>query len=429
MKKLIVLILCLTSSAYAASQSLAIVGATVHTMGEQGTLNNATVLVQDGKIVAVSDQSPSLSGYQVLDAKGKVVTPGLIGAYTSLGLVEIGFSAGMVDSSSKTMPISNTGVALDVSYAVNPDSTLLPINRRDGFTSAATGMSYTGQLFAGQGAIISLGDKTDPVLKKAAFVAVNVSNGGADAQGGSRASIWVTLLSALDEALYARNVDLSPENDWHGLLSRADVKALIPVVNGEIPLLIDARRAADIRQVIKLGERYPKLKLVLLRATEGWRVAEEIAQAEIPVILDPESNLPYGFDQMGATMQNAARLYRAGVKIAIGFETHNIRLARQHAGNAVSHGLPWQAGLAALTSMPAQIYGMQNSLGRLQEGMQADLVIWSGDPLQVTEAPEKVMVKGQWMSMQSRQSKLRDRYLTHSSQSEDAQKTAPLTRP
>jgi len=393
------------------AENYAIVGATVHTMGAQGTVKNATVLIKDGKIQRVMAGQPALAGYQLIDAKGKVLTPGFIGAQTSLGLVDVGFSAGTVDSNANITSISSTGAAMDISYAINLDSSLIAISRIEGITSAATSIKQNGQLFNGQGALITLADSDDPLLKAAAFVSTNVSNNGVDNVGGSRGVLWVTLEQAINEAEFALGKNLTPMQEWHGQLSKADVKALLPVIRGDIPLLIEARRAADIRQVIAFKKRHPKLDLVLVHATEGWRVAKELAASKIPVILNPESNLPYAFDQLAATLENAGRLDKAGVKVSIGIETHNIRLAKQHAANAVANGLLWEQGLAALTINPAKIYGIDQLIGSLEPGKQADLVIWSGDPLEVTETAEQVFIKGDLIDMQSRQTKLRDRYL------------------
>ena len=394
------------------AKSIAIVGAKVHTMSPQGTLDNATVLIKDGKIQRVMQGEAALAGYEIIDAKGKVLTPGLIGASTTLGLVDVGFSAGTNDSNSSLTSISKTGAAFDVSYAINPDSSLMAIARIEGVTSAATSMGRTGQLFNGQGALISLGETSNPVIRAKAFISTRVGNSGADTVGGSRSVLWVSLEKALAEAKFAIGKSLTPSDEWHGELSRSDIAALIPLVKGDIPLLVDARRAADILQVIALKQRQPQLNIVITYATEGWRVSKEVADNNIPVILDPEANLPFGFDQLGSTLKNAGRLAAAGVKISIGMETHNIRLARQHAGNAVANGLSWGQGLAALTINVAKLYGIDDKLGSLEAGKLADVVIWSGDPLEVTEVAELVLIAGEKVEMQSRQSKLRDRYLT-----------------
>ncbi|GAB5380941.1 MAG: amidohydrolase family protein [Aliiglaciecola sp.] len=397
-----------TSAAFA--ENIAIVGARVHTMSNQGSIDNATVLIRDGKIQRVLNETPALAGYRVIDGKGKVVTPGLMGAYTSLGLVEVGFSAGTVDARTIASGISTTGAALDVSYGVNPHSSLIPISRSEGVTSAATALQNTDQLFQGQGAIITLHGNT-PVLRSAAFIATGVDNGSADDIGESRAALWVTLEKALVEAKYIDGKSITPQSEWHGASTVEDAIALSAVVKGEVPLMIEVHRESDIRQVIAFKQRHEGINVVLLRATEGWKAAKELAAANIPVILNPESNLPYEFDQLAATLENAGRLHDAGVLVAIGMNTHNIRLAKQHAGNAVSHGLDWEAGLAALTINPARIYAVDDMLGSIEAGKRADIVVWSGDPLEVTETAEIVLIGGEQVDMTSRQSKLRDRYL------------------
>jgi imidazolonepropionase-like amidohydrolase len=411
-------------SSVASAEKIAIVGGQVHTASSQGVLEEGTVLINNGRIQRVIEGDSVPSGYREIDARGKVVTPGFIGAYTSLGLEEVSLSAGTVDARTQEHPISSLGAALDVQYAVNNDSSLIPITRVEGFTSAATGISSSGQLFQGQGAVISLADSFDSVVKPNAYMQLDVSNHGADDNGGSRAAMWVAIYTAFEEAVFARGKELNPGEDWAGLSSVADVKALIPVLNGQVPLFIRADRAADISQVLKLKARFNDMNIVLVHALEAWRMADKLAAANIPVILNPEYNLPGGFDQLGATLENAARLHKAGVKIAIGMDTHNIRLATQHTGNAVANGLPHSAGIAALTVNVAEILGMDEQVGSLQAGKNADVVIWSGDPLEVTETAETVIINGEEIEMTSRQTKLRDRYLLR-----DKNKPVGYTRP
>ncbi|KGJ98039.1 amidohydrolase family protein [Thalassotalea sp. ND16A] len=406
----------------AQAEKIAIIGGTVHTMTAQGSIEEATVLIEDGKISNIIPQIVSTDeSYRVIDAKGKVVTPGFIGAYTSLGLVEVSGWANTVDSS---VAASALHAALDATVAVNPDTTLRNISRIEGITSAATAVTYTDTMYKGRGAIITLADDVDPVMKPRAFMTIDVSNHGADVNGGSRAALWVDLRNALNEAIYAQKITFTPQTEWHGSLSKANVQALIPVVKGEMPLLVQVHRASDIRRVIKITNNFKRLNITLVGAAEAWRVADEIAAAGMSVILNPESNLPYSFEQNGATLENSARLHDAGVNVAIGMGTHNIRLAPQHAGNAVANGLPWQAGLASLTTAPAKIYGIDQQVGSLKAGMQADIVVWSGDPLEVMEAPTNVIINGVEVKLESRQTKLRDRYLTL-----DKAKPQQYTRP
>ncbi|PLW82231.1 amidohydrolase [Kineobactrum sediminis] len=413
MRHIAIVLLAAMSCVAAQAENVAIIGGHVHTMSAQGSLGKGMVLIEDGRIQSVSELQTVPAGYRVIDATDKVVTPGLIGAYTSLGLVEVGMSAGTVDSTVESVDVNYSpyGAALDVSYAFNPDSTLIAISRIEGFTLSVSAMSDTPSLFGGQGAVFSLGDD-DNLVKKQAFMTLSVANAGADNSGGSRAALWPKLENALAEARSLEGKALGPKDEWNGSMSKADVNALLPVVSGNTPLFIDARRKADIRQVVALKERYPDLNLVLLYASEGWRVADEIAEAEIPVIVDPESNLPVSFEQLGATMANAGRLDASGVSVSIGMETHNLRLATQHAGNAVANGLPWEQGLAALTINTARLLGIDKDYGSLEPGKVADVVIWSGDPLQVMEAPEKILIKGAEIKLESRQTKLRDRYIS-----------------
>ena len=395
----------------AQAQDIAVTGAKIHTMGEQGTLENATLLVKNGKIHEIVEGTSVPSGYHHIDGSGKVITPGLIGAMTNLGLVEVSLSAGTVDARVEPIDISTVGAAYDVQYAINKDSTLIPITRVEGFTSAVTGLSDTHQLFSGQGAVISLSDDYSDTIKTQAFLHTNVSNSGVDHIGESRAAIWVALLRSLNEVATADEDDLAPTGDWNGHATKEDVLALKPVLTGDVPLLITAHRASDIMQVIQLKRKMPSLNIVLVGVSEGWRVADEIATAGIPVIVNPEQNLPGAFDQLGASLKNSGMLSNAGVKVAIGMDTHNIRLSSQQAGNAVANGMSYDQGLASLTSNVADIFGVDNTVGRLVPGLRADFVIWSGDPLEVTQAAEQVFISGEAVEMTSRQIQLRDRYL------------------
>lgn len=398
-------------SSVAMAEKLAITGAQIHTLAAAGVIEEGTVLIDNGRIQQVLDSVTVPSGYREIDAVGRVVTPGFIGALTSLGLDEVSMSAGVNDARVDAHPVSSVGAAYDVQFAINSDSTIIPITRVEGFTHAVSSITSTGQLFNGQGAVIDLAGNFNALVKPNAFTHVHVGDSGAGSNGDSRAALWVALNRSLAEAEYAIDVDLSPTEDWQGMITRADAKALAPVIKGNIPLLVTADRAADILQVLALKNRFSDLNIVLVSAAEGWRVAAQIAAAKVPVIISPENNLPGGFDQIGASLLNAARLHKAGVMVAIGMDTHNIRLAPQHAGNAVANGLPHSAGLAALTINVAKIFGVDEQLGSLETGKQANLVIWSGDPLEVTEAAEQVFIAGEAVEMTSRQIQLRDRYL------------------
>ncbi|BDX06140.1 amidohydrolase family protein [Planctobacterium marinum] len=393
------------------ADNIAITGGTAFTMGEQGKVENATILIEGDVIKSVKSGGSVPSGYKTIDAKGKWVTPGIIGAYTSLGLVEVEYSAGISDYTAKLEDSDYLGTQIETKYAVNPDSSLMNLTRIEGVTSAISVMADTDTLFQGQGAFISLGDKVNPIVKGNAVMTLDLTGSKVDDSVGSRAVVWPKLVSVLEEAASLKGKTLRKKDDWDGDLSKADVNALVPVMKGDMPLLITVNRTIDIRHVVHLKQKFEDLNIVLVQATEAWRVADELAAHDIAVLLKPESNLPYDFDELGATLSNAARLDAAGVKVVIGMDTHNARLVLQHAGNAVAHGLPWEKGLASITSVAAEALGVSASHGSMEKGKSADVVVWSGDPLEVMSYAETVVIDGEEIPMTSRPSKLRDRYL------------------
>ncbi len=404
--------LWLTAAGASSAETIAITGGTVHTMTSAGTLKQATVLVENGRISEVGADIDIPEDATVIDASGKVVTPGLFSAFTSIGLVEIGMVKETVDFHG---PEAAFGPGFDVSVAVNPNSTLIPVTRIEGVTRVLTLPEASHSLFAGQGAVLHLGGGEDTVAKPRAAMLVEVGEEGAEIAGGSRAAVWLALREALDDA---RDFDANREGYQAGRhrpysLGRVDLEALIPVLKGEMPLLLHLNRVADIRQALRLARDYD-VRVVLLEAQEAWLLADELAAANIAVIINPLDNLPDRFEGIAAALESAARLQSAGVTIAFGsfnFASHNARLVAQLAGNAAANGLPWKAALEALTVNPARIFGLEDSYGAIRPGLDADIVIWNGDPLEVMTAPEAVLIKGQRVPAESRQTKLRDRYL------------------
>jgi imidazolonepropionase-like amidohydrolase len=194
--------------------------------------------------------------------------------------------------------------------------------------------------------------------------------------------------------------------------SRLDLEALIPVVEGRLPLVVEAHRASDLQALLRFA-REQKLRLVISGGQEAWMVAAELAAAKVPVIVSALPDLPRSFETLGARLENAALLARAGVRIAISpreTEGHFSRTLRIEAGNAVAHGLPWEAGLTAITRAPAEIFDVDATLGSLAVGRSADLVVWSGDPFEPLTRPRHVLIRGQELPLRSRQTELRDRY-------------------
>lgn len=401
----------LTAASHA--EKTAITNGQLHTI-DAGVIENGTLLLEDGKITGVGTNITVPVDARVIDAKGKPVTPGLFDAISSLGLSEVTLSAGIEDDEART---SRLKIAPDASFAFNPDNTYIPSTRISGVTRTATSMKVTGSIFAGRGAIVDMGLGPDHMTRPRAFLFADLGEKGGNNAGGSRAASWVELYAALKEA---DNLISHPRNHWQGgkgetLFSRVDLEALLPAAQGDVPFIIHVERKADILNVIKLKQNRPQLRIALYGATEAWRVADELAAAGIAVLVHPLANLPRDFNKIGATMENASRLQDAGVKIAITswgrrYRHYSARLLPHFAGNAVANGLTRDEAMHAITLGPAEIYGVSDRLGSLTVGKEADVVIWSGDPLELMEAPTMVIIRGKEIPLVSRQTMLRDRY-------------------
>ncbi len=377
-------------------------------MGSAGTLHGATVLIAGGRILAVGEGIAVPAGARRIDAAGKVVTPGLLDSLTQLGLVEV---SAVEDTEDATNVDPQVSAGFEVADGINSRSMLIPINRVEGITRAISAPAAGKSLFLGQGAVIHLGGGPQTVVRRSVAQFAALGEGGARLAGGTRGAAAMRLREALRDALdYDANraaYDRAERRPYS--LPRLDLEALLPVARGEQPLVVLVNRASDIEQVLELARRM-KLRLILAGAAEGWEVAGEIAAARVPVLLNPLANLPQSFEEMGATLENAARLARAGVTLAfLTGDSHNSRNLRQAAGNAVAYGLPWDAAMAAMTVNPARIWGLDD-YGTLEPGKDADVVIWDGDPLEVTSAAERVFIRGLEMPRDSRQIRLRDRY-------------------
>jgi imidazolonepropionase-like amidohydrolase len=406
-KLLLPLALILAAAAPASAQAVAITGGKVVTNTGQGILENATVVISNGRIVSVGTGAAP-AGARVIDARGKWVTPGLFAAYAQLGLAEIDGEDAANDTSAGDSVLQASQHAAD---AFNPDDTAIAVNRIEGVTRMALAVTPGKGLLGGYGALASTSGTFDSVTAREAFMLVTMGDAGASAAGGSRAASWAWLQAAIDDAKgYPGRYANGGEGD---VLLRREASAFAPVVAGRIPVMVTAQRASDILAVIALARREPRMKFVILGAVEGWRVAPQLAEARIPVVINPVQNLPDSFELLGATMENAARLQAAGVTIAIADPneaSHNSRWIQQLAGNAVANGLPWQAAFSAITRNPAMIHG-RGDLGQLAAGATADVVIWDGDPLELMSSPDAVFIDGRETAMRSRQTELRDRYL------------------
>jgi imidazolonepropionase-like amidohydrolase len=391
------------------AETIAITGGKLETMGPAGTVPNGTVLIVDGRISAVGVGIPIPGEARRIDAHGRVVTPGLFNSLTRLGLVEVSAVEGTADSEVKSDRIT---AAFDVADALNPRSTLIAVNRIDGLTRAVVAPSAGNSLIAGQGAVIHLGAPADLLVRERVAMFAFLGERGAELTGGARSAAILRLREVLQDAAdFAANRKAFDSGDRREYsLSRLDLEALVPVMRGELPLVVTADRASDIVAALRLAKEL-ELRLILAGVAEGWMVAGEIAAADVPVLVEPLDNLPSSFEQLGATIANAARLRTAGVRVAfMNGDAHNARNVRQSAGNAVANGMTWHDALAALTTVPASIWGIAERYGSLEPGKDADLVIWDGDPLEVTTYADVVLIRGVEIPMESRQTLLRDRY-------------------
>ena len=363
---------------------------------------------EDGRLHFIA-KSDTPADTETLEGGSYWVTPGLFAPYATLGLVEVSgeHTTNNINSSNK-----QASVHIRAADSFNPKSTTIAVTRLGGITHAAVFPGNGETLFGGIGAVVNTTGGFDSVEKPDAFVYINLS-GRSNVTGETKGAALAFLRDALEDAAHYERRFKSPSDG--NALRRADAKALRPVVAGRMKLFIDADQAIDIVNVLALRKDWPLLDMVIVGGAEAWMVADRLAAARVPVILDPMEDLPYSFDQIASRLDNAARLHKAGVEIAImsrsgtGGGAHNLRLLPQHAGNAVTNGLDWDTAFAAITSVPASLFG-QNGLGVLQDGEKANLVVWDGDPLEVTSAPVAIYIDGKRQSLVSRQTILRDRY-------------------
>lgn len=410
----LMLFAALAAGSAVSAEDVIIRDATVHTGTAAGKLANADVHVRDGRIVAVGADVAAPAAARVIDAKGRELTAGLFGGLTSLGIEEVSLEPSTVDSAyapgAQTPPLAlDWRPEFDASDAFNPRSAPIGVARVEGitWTMLAPGSLAGGNFVAGQGAAVTLDGRFDAIVPASRSLFVNIGASSLALAGGSRAAETMLLEQALREAFPGTGLR---DSDYR-LLTPAGRETLRRYMPGG-RVVFRVERAAEVRRAIAIAQKHG-FKAVIAGGAEAWVVAGELARANVPVLLDALVNLPANFDQLGARLDNAALLHSAGVRIAFsqaGDATHNARKIRQLAGNAVAHGLPWDAALAALTSNPAQIFGVANH-GTIAAGAAADLVLWSGDPLEVTTVAEQVWIDGRAIEMVSRQTLLRDRYL------------------
>ena len=368
------------------------------------------ILIKSGKIISISDDISNAK--KVINADGKIVTPGFIAPDTEIGIVEIGSLSVTRDDSPK---IYNIGFS--IFDAFNPNSTLIPWNRANGITSALSLPKASSSPIGGLGSFFDLNSDLNISGEKDMVMIGRV--GGSSSK--SRAETFALMEDILDLAFSIDSKVIKSDieiisfmNDMpianHLNLQVRDIKALYKLANKRLPLIIESNRASDILKLIKLKKKY-NLNLIIMGAQEATLVSTQIAESKIPLIVNPINNIPNSFDELASNINASARLEQAGISLMFNApRDHNYHLIRQGAGVAVANGMSYGGAIKALTSNFSEAFGI-SSKGVLKKGASADLIIWSSDPLEPSSIPEKVFINGVDSSLMTRSLRLQERYI------------------
>jgi imidazolonepropionase-like amidohydrolase len=400
----------------AAAQTIAITGGKVYPVSGP-PIENGTVIITNGKIAAVGANVPIPAGAQRIDATGKTVTPGFVDASTQLGVQEVAAVDDTRDMSARGK--DNIAAAFTVWEGLNPNSVLLAPARKEGITSFV--VVPTGGLVSGQAALVDVvpGTTTEMIIK--APVAMIAEIGDPQSAGvTSRGELIVKLRELLEDTKFFQThrdaFDRAQTRPFSA--SRLDLQAMIPVIEGKLPLLVSVDRVSDIDAAMRLARDY-NVKLMIGSGAEAWMMADKIAAARIPVLTGAMNNIPGGFAALGQRQENAGLLRKAGVQVALignagggDEEAFNVRNLKQEAGNAVSYGMTWDDALRAVTLAPAEFFGAADRVGSLRPGLEGNVVVWSGDPFEFTTRAEHVFVRGREYNEKTRQDLLIERYRT-----------------
>jgi len=405
------------SASVTSAQTIAITGGKVYPVSGP-VIEGGTVLFRDGKIVAVGRDIAIPADAQRIDATGKVVTPGLVNAATELGLTEIG---AVSTTREYGAPNSENGIAAAFMpwEGLNPQSMLLAPAREAGVTTVM--VAPQGGLISGQAAVVHLvpGTAREMILRSPVGMLAALGPGRGQ-NGGSRAETIMKLREVLDDARTYRThrTDFDRAQLRPLSASRLDLEALLPVLDGKVPMIIEADKSSDIEAALILAKDFG-FRLILAGGAEAWMVADKLAAAHVPVLTGAMNNIPSSFATLGQRQENAGLLQKAGVQVSVignagggDEESFNVRNIRFEAGNAVAYGMSWDAALRSITLTPAETFGVADRVGSLAPGRIADVVIWSGDPLEFATQPERVFIAGREVTQPSRQDLLEQRYKT-----------------
>lgn len=394
--------------------TFALTNATIETV-TKGSIQNGTVIISNGKIAAVGTNVTVPQGAKVVDCKGLWIYPGLIDGGTQLGLSEVG-------SDVRTKDFNEVGDVIPqmrALSAVNPNSTLIPVTRVSGVTTVIA--LPEGDLIPGTAALINLygytpeqmyggfegvvltfpntgrkgffDKRTDEEIKKASEKAFKRLN-----------DVWDMAVQyhKLDSATKSKGVSYYPE-----------MQALLPVVRGERTLMIGVNASKDIQAALKWVAEKKVKKVIFTGVAEGWRVADQIAKAKIPVVTGPVLAQPSrDYDRYDKAYANPGLMKKAGVKVALmtgGAE--NVRNLPYNAAFAAAYGLGKEEALRSVTIESAEIFGVADKLGSIEVGKNATLLISDGDPFETKTNIKYVFIDGWKVPMVSRQTELYEEFL------------------
>lgn len=410
------------TSAQNASETYAIRNARIVTVTGP-VIENGTVVISGGKITAVGANVSVPSGAKTIDGTNLSVYPGMIDSGTVLGLTEISSVSGTVDTSE----IGDNNANIRVDVAILPDSSHIPVTRVNGITTVLT--EPRGGGIAGQSALINLDGWVPKEMILKSPVAMHMSWPGG--QGGGFEFAFAQQQRSITEL--RREQERQVENVRKILRNArayADAKdarardaslprletdlkleALIPVVRGQMPVVIAAQTERDIKGAIAFADEM-KIKMILSGGIEAYKLADQLRAKSIPVLVGPVLRMPVREDDpYDAAFTNAGILHKAGVKIAFQtLDSAHVRDLPYHAGMAAAFGLPKEEALKAVTINPAEIFGVADRIGSIEQGKIANIIVTTGDPLEIRTQVRHLFINGRQIPLTSRHTELYEKY-------------------
>lgn len=421
---LFVLALSLLAAPAARAQTYAIRGATIHTLAGD-PIPNGTVVISNGKITAVGTNVSIPGGAQVINGSGLHVYPGLMDAVTQLGLVEIPQgAAGTVDLNE----LGDWNPHILAASAVHPPSELIPVARANGVTHTLSVPG--GGVISGQGVLMHLAGwvMDEMAIRRSGALVVQWPTlstaggfGGFGFGGGARRRPFNEIKQEYDRRVQelagwldrARHYQQAMEKGSQANFERdLKLEGLLPYIQGKLPVLINANGHREIKDAVEFCEKH-KLKMILARGREAPKVAALLKEKNIPVILGAAHQLPASEDEpYDQPFSIAGQLYQAGVQVAVAtFDTSDVRTLPYEAANYVPFGLPREEALRAITINPARFLGIADQLGTIEAGKLGNLIVTTGDPLEITTQVRYLFIAGKLTSLDNKHQRLYEKYL------------------